>query len=101
MMYNKSVQSFDHAISLSQDLDWVKRRRAAVLVRKWSGWREDNFAVPVSQETRDGFRIPTFQASEDSGGTEDLPVWALSLEQDELKTEHRPSLARDQSLQQR
>ena len=34
MMYNKSVQSFDHAISLSQDLDWVKRRRAAVLVRK-------------------------------------------------------------------
>ena len=24
MMYNKSVQSFDHAISLSQDLDWVK-----------------------------------------------------------------------------
>ena len=32
MKYNKSVQSFDHAISLSQDLDWVKRRRAAVLV---------------------------------------------------------------------
>ena len=32
MMYNKSVQSFDHAISLSQDLDWVKKRRAAVLV---------------------------------------------------------------------
>ena len=39
MMYNKSVQSFDHAISLSHDLDWVKRRRAAVLV------------VTVSQET--------------------------------------------------
>ena len=33
MMYNKSVESFDHAISLSQDLDWVKKRRAAVLVR--------------------------------------------------------------------
>ena len=32
MMYNKSVESFDHAISLSQDLDWVKKRRAAVLV---------------------------------------------------------------------
>lgn len=34
MMYNKSVQSFDHAISLSQDLDWVKRRRAAVLCHR-------------------------------------------------------------------
>ena len=32
MQYNKSVESFDYALRLSDNLSWVKKRRAAVLV---------------------------------------------------------------------
>ena len=32
MQYNKSVESFDYALRLSDNLPWVRKRRAAVLV---------------------------------------------------------------------
>ena len=32
MQYNKSVESFDRAVTILDDLDWVKKRKAAVQV---------------------------------------------------------------------
>ena len=32
MQYNKSIESFDYALRLSDNLSWVKKRRAAVMV---------------------------------------------------------------------
>jgi len=31
LQYNKSIESFDYAVRLSENLEWVKKRRAAVL----------------------------------------------------------------------
>ena len=42
MQYNKSIESFDYALRLSDNLPWVKKRRAAVMVNIYFGWSFDN-----------------------------------------------------------
>ena len=32
MQYNKSIDSFHHAVTIQDDLEWVKKRKAAVKV---------------------------------------------------------------------
>ena len=38
MQYNKSIESFDYALRLSDNLPWVEKRRAAVMVNIDFGW---------------------------------------------------------------
>ena len=44
MQYNKSVESFDRAVTILDDLDWVKKRKAAVQVSTLS---IDTFNVSI------------------------------------------------------
>ena len=94
MEYNKSIDSFHEAVTIQDDLEWVKKRKAAVKVTKGSSKNmkyEFFVIVPVPQKAGDGPGSSTQQTSEYSGGTEILSDPARLLVSHEHQAILRPS----------